>query len=149
MTASDSAWLNFFSDLAIFGCIMVFIGVALEGAEIIVKLGTDMKCRRWVVKKFGKDKRRTIVFCAKYIKPRLLPFELLAFGVLVFGLAIEILGSFSAERLQSKANSELSATNAVILLQVEQLRSTNFGLSIELEKLKLPRTIKPEQKKDS
>jgi len=120
----------------------VFIGILGESAEFIVKWGRKRRFRGW----FNDTNRRRLVGFVKVIRPKLLPIETLFFVVLVIGLAIEILGSFAAERLQSKANLELSATNAVILLRVEQLRSNNLVLSIELEKLKHPRTIKPEQK---
>jgi hypothetical protein len=134
MTASDSGWLSFFSTLAIIGCVIVIIGVVLESAELIVKFSSEMKWRKWVAEVFGNNRRRTLVFCARYIKPRLFPFEFLGFSVLVIGLGIELLGSFSAERLQSKENSVQS-------FQTELLRSNNIALQLKLQ----PRTITAEQ----
>jgi len=140
MTASDSELLNFFSSLAIFGCLVVFVGVFGESAEFIVKWGRKRRFR----KRLNETNRRRLVGFVKVIRPKLLPIETGFFAVLVIGLAIEILGSFAAERMQSKANSELMATNILISLQIEQFRSTNFVLQakvLNLEAAAKDRTI--------
>ena len=132
MTSSDSAWLNVFSALAVAGCIIVVIGVVLEGAELLVRFRGNMQCRRWVVKVFGKERRRTLIFCAKYVKPRLFwPFEIMAFAVLVLGLVVELFGSFAAERVQSKENAQLESTNTFLSLRIEELRKQNNELERE------------------
>jgi hypothetical protein len=143
MTASDSVWLNFFSILAVIGAIIVVAGVILEGAELLVKFSSEMKWRIWVVNIFGRNRRRTLVLCAKKIKPNLCPFEVIALAVLVFGLGIELLGSFTAERMQSKDNSELAATNILLSAQISQLNNqtalliaSNLQAGITFEELK-------------
>jgi hypothetical protein len=135
MISSDSVWLNFFSELAVVGCIVVIVGVVLEGAELIVKSAKKRTVRKWVGEVFGKHRRRAVVSCAKYIKPRILPFEAWGFVLLVFGLGIETLGSLTADRMQSKENSELElmvaqtgTTNAQLSLRVEGLRKLNDEL---------------------
>ena len=75
--------INIFSYLGYVGAASVFIGAVFEGAELIVKLGRKKKYR----KLFGKDKRREIVSCIKFLKPRILPFEAIGFAMMVLGLA--------------------------------------------------------------
>ena len=77
----------------------------------------------------------------KYIKPRILPIETVGFTMLVFGLAVELLGGFAAGRMQSKENSELETTNKLLSLQIEELHSNNLVLQLKLQ----PRTITVQQ----
>jgi len=141
MTSSDSAWLSFWSGLAVIGCIVVVIGVVLEGAEYFVKWGKKKRFRKWVGAVFNDDRRRLVVSWVKYIKPRILPIETVGFTMLVFGLAVELLGGFAAGRMQSKENSELETTNTQLSLQIEELHSNNLALQAKLQ----PRIITDRQ----
>src|SRR5689334_19033905 len=96
---NNSASLALFSSLAVAGAIAVIVGVILEGAELFCKWGSRRKFRMWVGEIFSKSRRRAIVACVWYVKPRLLPFESIGFAVLVIGLAVELLGSLTAERI--------------------------------------------------
>jgi hypothetical protein len=102
-----SAWLEFFSGLAIFGCVVVFVGVVLEGAENLIKFKSRLKWRRWVASVFGESWRTRLVLAARYVKPKLFPFEAIGFGLLVIGLAVETLSGLAVDTLQSEANAEL------------------------------------------
>jgi hypothetical protein len=137
MTSNDSTWLNFFAAMGWFGAGLVIIGVVLESAELIVKLGRKSAYRKWVGDVFGKDRRKMVVASIKYIHPRILPFEAVGFALLFIGLAIELVGSSTAEIVQSKENAELQATNVLISLRVEQLRASNDALEAKQN----PRTI--------
>ena len=157
MTSSDSVLLLFFSALAAFGAFVVTIGVILEGAEYGVKWGKKRKFRKWVGEIFEKERRRKLVILVKWLEPKILPVETLGFAILVFGLAIELLGSFSAERLQSKENATLESIAAQANertssneLQVAILESNNLVLRSNvavLEKAVEWRTITPTQEK--
>ena len=82
---------------------------------------------------YGKKWRRNLILCGKHIKPNLFwPFKVLGFAILVVGLVMEMAGSFSAERLQSKENGILESTNAQLSLQVQQLSSTNLWFAGEM-----------------
>jgi len=87
MTSSDSSLLSFFSGFAVVGCVAVIIGALFEGAELIVKLGEKRKARKWVREIFGSHRRRGLVICTKYLKPKILPFEAMGFVILMIGLA--------------------------------------------------------------
>ena len=112
---------EFFFRLALFGAALVIVGVILEAAELIVKFGHKQKHRKWVGEVFGKSYRRRITSLVKFIHPRILPFEAVGFGLLFAGLAIELAGSFEAERLQSMENLGLQK-------KVEVLRAANDKL---------------------
>ena len=144
MLSNASSLILFFSLLGYFGAVMVIIGVVLEAAELIVKWGGKKKFRKWVGDVFLKSRRRKVVWCVKHIKPRILPYETLGFVLLFFGLAIELIGSGTAERIQSRENASLEATNMLISLRVEELRESND----ELESKMHWRKITPEQIKD-
>lgn len=124
--------MHFFSDLAIFGCIVVVFGVVLEGAEHLVKFKSQLKCRRWVANVVDRRARTRLVLVAKYLKPNLHKFEAIGFLILVGGLAMEILGEFSAGWMQSRENAQLENTNYWLTLQIEELRSNNIALETEL-----------------
>lgn len=126
--------IDFFSYLAYVGCLLVVIGVVLEEAELLTKFRHELKCRKWVVEVLGKDRRTKLILFGNYVKPKLYwPFEVLGFGVLVIGLGVELLGSFSAERLQSDKNGQLESTNTLLSLQIEQLRSNNLALVLKAD----------------
>jgi hypothetical protein len=128
MLSNASSLILFFSLLGYFGAVMVIIGVVLEAAELIVKWGGKRKFRKWIGDAFLKSRRRKVVWCVKYIKPRILPYETLGFVLLFIGLAIELIGSGTAERIQSKENASLEATNMLISLRIEELRKANDEL---------------------
>jgi hypothetical protein len=130
MDSNSSFSSEFFFGLALFGAALVIIGVLLEAAELIVKLGSNVKYGKWVSRVFGKKYRLKIALLAKFLHPRILPFEAIGFGLLFIGLAIELIGSFVAERLQSKEN-------LVLQNRVEVLRKAND----ELEAAARDRTI--------
>ena len=112
---------------------MVIVGVALEASELIVKWGSKKKFRKWIGDVFSRARRRRIVWCVKYIKPKILPYETLGFVLLLIGLAIELIGSSTAERMQAEENSQLELKNGLISLQVAQLTATNLELQAKLQ----------------
>ena len=82
---------------------------------------------------FGKKWRRELIICGKRIKYKLFwPFEVLGFAILVVGLVIEMAGSFSAGRLQSKENATLESTNVLLSLRIEELRQENNALELSI-----------------
>ena len=73
--------------------------------------------------------------CAQFIKPKILPIESLGFAVLITGLALEFLGAFVSDRLQSKENAELN-------YQTEVLHNENLVLQAKLQPVKNNNTKK-------
>lgn len=88
---------------------------------MFVKIGRQRKYRKWFGDRFGTERRRRVALLVKLIKPRILPFEAIGFALLFIGLAIELFGSFEAERQQSKVN-------LVLEKRVEVLREANDKL---------------------
>lgn len=109
---------------------VVVVGIVLEGAELIVKWGRKKKFRNWVGEIFGEEKRRRIVSCVKYSKPKILPFESIGFAMIVAGLTVEWISGTTAEIMQSKENGELESTNVQLSLNVEELRKENNDFAI-------------------
>ena len=108
----------------------VVVGIVLEAAELIVKSGRKKKYRIWVGEVFRKERRRRLVLWVKYIKPRILPFELLGFSLIVAGLAVEWIAGTTAEVMQSSENRELESTNMRLSLRVEELRKQNDKMEL-------------------
>ena len=121
MESNNSFWPEFFSDMAVVGATIVIVGIIIEGAELFVKIWRKRKYRKWVDERFCRQRRRRITWLFKYVKPRILPFEAVGFAILLIGLAIELFGSFEAERQQSKVNLALQG-------RIEGLRAANDKL---------------------
>jgi hypothetical protein len=141
MLSSFFSSLDGWAWLALIGAFMVIPGVMLEGAEYIVKWSknkTFRRCFRWSI---GTPTLLEFLCIAKTVEKLLLPVESLGFLVLVFGLAVEIIGSFFSNRLQTRENFELSQSNINLTLRIEELRSNNLVLEKELQ----PRTITIDQ----
>jgi hypothetical protein len=145
VTPTSKFWIDFFSWVGGTGAMIVIIGISLETAELLIKFKHEIKCRKWVVRKYGKKWRRELILCGKWLKPNLFwPFEVLGFAILFVGLVVEMVGTISAERLQSRENAILESTNVLLSLQVEELRKKND----ELEAKTNPRIITPQQIED-
>ena len=130
MSPTSTFWIGLFSWLALFGAGVVIIGIVLESAEVLVKFKHELKCRKWVVLVFGKKWRRELVLGGKFVKSNLFwPFEVLGFAILIAGLVMEMIGSFSAERLQSRENAILESTNVLLSAQVAELVHSNLLLA--------------------
>src|ERR1035438_6790274 len=75
MDSNISFSSEFFFRLALFGAALVIVGVILEAAELMVKIGRKQKHRKWIGEVFGKSYRRKFAFLVTFIHPRILPFE--------------------------------------------------------------------------
>jgi hypothetical protein len=140
MTALDSSSLKFWESVGLWGFVFVWVGVAGEGVEIFIKLFQRKLYER---KKFCLD----VIGAVFWI-------------VLVVALAVEFFGNVRAMRIADSINAQLDAeagqarkdASAAIELAAKigttnaQLVASNLDLSIELEKLRHPRIITPEQR---
>ncbi len=134
MTMPDSPSLDLWTWVALIGCALVIPGVILESAEYVVKWRKNKSFLNAIKKYLREPSLDEYIRFAEWLKPKILKVESLGFFLLVIGLAIEIFGSFEADRLQSKQNSELN-------WQTELLRSKNLALQQKLQ----PRIITGEQ----
>ncbi len=126
-----------FSLLGWVGAILVILGVGLEACELFVKWGKKRKFRIWISHIFLKPRRRNAVLLLKYVEPKLLPYETLGFVLLFIGLAIELIGSGTAERMQSKENAILESTNTQLSFNVEELRQQNNDEQKQVENMRV------------
>jgi hypothetical protein len=122
------------------GFVMVIIGVALEGSELVVRWGWKNGFR----KRFTRVIRRRLVSFVKMLRPKILPVETIGFLVLVAGLAIEFIGTNFAARLQGEANARLNREASIARKEAgianqhaEELQRKN----LELETRIAPRRI--------
>jgi hypothetical protein len=138
MQSFEPSLLNTWECVSEVGFVIVIIAVCGEVAEILVKWFT---WKRW----HKKSRRvRVLVFPpVRWMRKRLLLIETVVFVMLVFGLAVEFLGSHKAAQISRQENSELTTEAAQLGLKalilekrVEELRSTNLHLQANVLELK-------------
>lgn len=127
--------ISFAETVSFVGFALVILGVIGEGCEIALKWATSRKRLKEV---FDGEYRRLILSVVWRIRHHELEYETLFFVLVVLGLGIELLGSFTAMRLQGK-------DNAVLHDRASKLEATNLVYRqaiIELEKLHWSRTTR-------
>jgi hypothetical protein len=120
---------------------MVIFGIIGESAELIVKWGKKESFRKC----FG-DRLNPILLdgFVKFIRPKILPVETVFIGMVVFGLAIEFLGTHKANGILFRNNSDLLATNTAISSQVAGLNKEAADERLKADQLEMqmmPRRI--------
>ena len=132
--------LSTFEFIAAAGTVLVLIGVVSEGAEILIKISKVSRARRWIEREGSRRWLFSFLWLTRKLHPIMLWIEGVGLGIVVVGLAIEWFGTSGAERIQSDKNAELVSANTNLTLRIEELRSSNLGLQIELASLQTQET---------
>jgi hypothetical protein len=93
----------------------------LESLELIAKWGKKGKFRKCWDERLNPSILKAV---RKYVRPRILPFETIGFGLLIIGLGLEYLGGKGAELVQLKENAGLETNNWALQFQVQTMSNS-------------------------
>lgn len=116
---------------------MVIVGIAGEGAELLVKWLKKKRFKKFQ-RNWGAGFRRFMAVLAGFVRTRELEVETIAFAMVIVGLVAEFLGGQKSQEILDRNNARLNSettslqsSNLALSLRIEALRATNDMLEGE------------------